>query len=80
MSAALTWLSIIAAIVAAGCWLVSALVPLPPKFTSGLGESGGSAQNVVNALRLQGRLSAAGAFSAAIAALAHAAIMWLSLP
>jgi hypothetical protein len=78
MSTAITWLSIIAAIIAAGCWLASGLVQLPAKFTSGLGGSGGATQAVVDAMRQQSRWSSVGAIAAAVAVLAQAALIWLS--
>lgn len=77
IEAALNWLSVLAALFAAAFWFASAAVRLPGKITVGYGGSGGSVQELGDAVRRQSRLSALGAVSAGIAALCQAVALAL---
>jgi hypothetical protein len=73
----LNWAVVIFAAVAAGCWLKSAIVPLPTKITVGYGGTGGTVQEQADALREQSRWSAAGAVAASLSAMCQAGSMAL---
>lgn len=61
------------ALLAASLWLRSALIKTPEKITMGYGGSGGSAQELGEAIRNQARWSSWAAYAAAASAVTQAA-------
>jgi hypothetical protein len=74
-AALLNLASAVMAVVDAGLWLKSATIKTPEKINSGYGGSGGSMQQLGDAIRRQSRWSAGAAIAAAIAALLQAVAM-----
>jgi hypothetical protein len=74
----LNWLSVGFALLAAGFWLLSAVVRLPKKITAGYGGVGGTAQEMGEALCRQAGRSMVAAVCAALASACQAIV--LSLP
>lgn len=68
----------VAAIFAAFLWWWSASIKSPEKITSGYGGTGGSMQELGDAIRKQSRLSAWAARFAALSAILQAVSSWLA--
>jgi hypothetical protein len=68
----LQWLSIVLGLLAAFLWLWSSLIRLPTIIASGYGGGGGTAQQLGDKLRIQGRISAAAAASTALSVFCQA--------
>ncbi len=64
------------AFVAAAFWLSSARIKLPTEITVGFGGSGGSVQELGDALRRQSRLSACAAVSAGVASICEGVFLF----